>query len=216
MIKKYKDYIILLIVFLIIIFGSNISNIFMLFDTNLKLDNITNTYCKSVEQDYNALLDSNSFQLQSNLNLIISKVMLRDIYEYKDTLKIYKGSSDKITEGMAVIVDNGLVGIIEDTKKNYSTVRLITNKNSNISVRIKDYYGILKMSDNRLVVSDLNNYNDINVGDLIYTSGIGNVTGDLYVGKVKEIRLNNTEIGKNIIVELDYDIDNLNYLFIVS
>lgn len=216
MIKKYKDYIILLIVFLIIIFGSNISSIFMLFDTNLKLDNITNTYCKSVEQDYNALLDSNSFQLQSNLNLIISKVMLRDIYEYKDTLKIYKGSSDKITEGMAVIVDNGLVGIIEDTKKNYSTVRLITNKNSNISVRIKDYYGILKMSDNRLVVSDLNNYNDINVGDLIYTSGIGNVTGDLYVGKVKEIRLNNTEIGKNIIVELDYDIDNLNYLFIVS
>ena len=216
MIKKYKDYIILLIVFLIIIFGSNISNIFMLFDTNLKLDNITNTYCKSVEQDYNALLDSNSFQLQSNLNLIISKVMLRDIYEYKDTLKIYKGSSDKITEGMAVIVDNGLVGIIEDTKKNYSTVRLITNKNSNISVRIKDYYGILKMSNNRLVVSDLNNYNDINVGDLIYTSGIGNVTGDLYVGKVKEIRLNNTEIEKNIIVELDYDIDNLNYLFIVS
>lgn len=216
MIKKYKDYIILLIVFLIIIFGSNISSIFMLFDTNLKLDNITNTYCKSVEQDYNALLDSNSFQLQSNLNLIISKVMLRDIYEYKDTLKIYKGSSDKITEGMAVIVDNGLVGIIEDTKKNYSTVRLITNKNSNISVRIKDYYGILKMSDNRLVVSDLNNYNDINVGDLIYTSGIGNVTGDLYVGKVKEIRLNNTEIEKNIIVELDYDIDNLNYLFIVS
>ena len=216
MIKKYKDYIILLIVFLIIIFGSNISNIFMLFDTNLKLDNITNTYCKSVEQDYNALLDSNSFQLQSNLNLIISKVMFRDIYEYKDTLKIYKGSSDKITEGMAVIVDNGLVGIIEDTKKNYSTVRLITNKNSNISVRIKDYYGILKMSNNRLVVSDLNNYNDINVGDLIYTSGIGNVTGDLYVGKVKEIRLNNTEIEKNIIVELDYDIDNLNYLFIVS
>lgn len=216
MIKKYKDYIILLIVFLIIIFGSNISSIFMLFDTNLKLDNITNTYCKSVEQDYNALLDSNSFQLQSNLNLIISKVMFRDIYEYKDTLKIYKGSSDKITEGMAVIVDNGLVGIIEDTKKNYSTVRLITNKNSNISVRIKDYYGILKMSDNRLVVSDLNNYNDINVGDLIYTSGIGNVTGDLYVGKVKEIRLNNTEIEKNIIVELDYDIDNLNYLFIVS
>lgn len=216
MIKKYKDYIILLIVFLIIIFGSNISNIFMLFDTNLKLDNITNTYCKSVEQDYNALLDSNSFQLQSNLNLIISKVMFRDIYEYKDTLKIYKGSSDKIAEGMAVIVDNGLVGIIEDTKKNYSTVRLITNKNSNISVRIKDYYGILKMSNNRLVVSDLNNYNDINVGDLIYTSGIGNVTGDLYVGKVKEIRLNNTEIEKNIIVELDYDIDNLNYLFIVS
>ena len=216
MIKKYKDYIILLIVFLIIILGSNISNIFMLFDTNLKLDNITNTYCKSVEQDYNALLDSNSFQLQSNLNLIISKVMFRDIYEYKDTLKIYKGSSDKITEGMDVIVDNGLVGIIEDTKKNYSTVRLITNKNSNISVRIKDYYGILKMSDNRLVVSDLNNYNDINVGDLIYTSGIGNVTGDLYVGKVKEIRLNNTEIEKNIIVELDYDIDNLNYLFIVS
>lgn len=216
MIKKYKDYIILLIVFLIIIFGSNISSIFMLFDTNLKFDNITNTYCKSVEQDYNALLDSNSFQLQSNLNLIISKVMFRDIYEYKDTLKIYKGSSDKITEGMAVIVDNGLVGIIEDTKKNYSTVRLITNKNSNISVRIKDYYGILKMIDNRLVVSDLNNYNDINVGDLIYTSGIGNVTGDLYIGKVKEIRLNNTEIEKNIIVELDYDIDNLNYLYVVS
>lgn len=216
MIKKYRDYIILLIIFLLIIFSSNISRIFMSFDSNLQLENITNTYCSSIENDYNNLLKSNNFKLESNLNLIISKVMFRDVYEYKDILKIYKGSNDAIKKGMAVIGEKGLVGIIEKVESEYSDVRLITNKNSNISVKINDCYGILKFRNNLLIVSDLNNYDNIKVGDLIFTSGLGNITGDLYVGKVKEIRLNNTQIEKNIIVELDYNIDNLNYLYIVG
>ncbi len=188
----------------------------MSFDSNLQLENITNTYCSSIENDYNNLLKSNNFKLESNLNLIISKVMFRDVYEYKDILKIYKGSNDAIKKGMAVIGEKGLVGIIEKVESEYSDVRLITNKNSNISVKINDCYGILKFRNNLLIVSDLNNYDNIKVGDLIFTSGLGNITGDLYVGKVKEIRLNNTQIEKNIIVELDYNIDNLNYLYIVG
>lgn len=216
MIKKYRDYIILLLIFLLLIFSSNISSLFMSFDSNLQLENITNTYCSSIENDYNNLLKSNNFKLESNLNLIISKVMFRDIYEYKDMLKIYKGSNDAIKKGMAVIGEKGLVGIIEKAESEYSDVRLITNKNSNISVKINDCYGILKFRNNLLIVSDLNNYDNIKVGDLIFTSGLGNITGDLYVGKVKEIRLNNTQIEKNIIVELDYNIDNLNYLYIVG
>ena len=134
MIRKYKDYIILLASFLLIIFSTNINRFLYALNNDLDIDNITNDYCVSLESDYNALLEINDFKNDSELNLIMSKVYLRDIYSFSDSLTIYKGSNSGIEEGMAVINNLGLVGVIKKTDKEASVVELITSKNSNISV----------------------------------------------------------------------------------
>lgn len=215
MIKKYKDYIILLIVFLLIIFGSNINAFLRSFDNNLNSNNINNNYCTSLENDYNELLKINDFKITSELNLVVSKVMLRDIYEFSDTLTIYKGTNAGIKEGNAVITDKGLIGVVSKVNKESSVVELITNKSSNISVRIGSSYGILNMQDNSLIVSDLSMYDDVFIGEEVYTSGIGNLPGDIYIGNVIDIKANNTEIEKILEVSPVVDLSMVNYVMVV-
>lgn len=215
MIKKYKDYIILLIVFLLIIFGSNINAFLRSFDNNLNSNNINNNYCTSLENDYNELLKINDFKITSELNLVVSKVMLRDIYEFRDTLTIYKGTNSGIKEGNAVITDKGLIGVVSKVNKESSVVELITNKSSNISVRIGSSYGILNMQDNSLIVSDLSMYDDVFIGEEVYTSGIGNLPGDIYIGNVIDIKANNTEIEKILEVSPVVDLSMINYVMVV-
>lgn len=215
MIKKYKDYIILLIVFLLIIFGSNINAFLRSFDNNLNSNNINNNYCTSLENDYNELLKINDFKITSELNLVVSKVMLRDIYEFNDTLTIYKGTNAGIKEGNAVITDKGLIGVVSKVNKESSVVELITNKSSNISVRIGSSYGILNMQDNSLIVSDLSMYDDVFIGEEVYTSGIGNLPGDIYIGNVIDIKANNTEIEKILEVSPVVDLSTINYVMVV-
>ena len=128
MIKKYKDYIILLFVFLLIVFSPYLNKFFYGSVPKLDTSNITNTYCNSLETDYNELLKTNEFSFSSNLNLVTSKVMLRNIYEFKDILTIYKGSDQNITVGSPVINEKGLIGIITKLNSTSSEVRLITNK----------------------------------------------------------------------------------------
>ena len=215
MIKKYKDYIILLIVFLIIIFSSNINSFLMSLDNNLDITSINNNYCESLERDYNDLLSIYEFSLASNLNLVASKVYLRNIYEFTETVSIYKGSNDDLDVGLAVINDAGLVGVIKDVDTSSSRVTLLTSKNSNISVKVNEAYGILKYRDNKLIVSNLSSNTNMAVGDKIYTSGIGNLPGDILVGEVSKIDLNNTEIEKIITVKPAVDFENINYVMVV-
>ena len=183
---------------------------------DIDMDIITENYCNNITTEYNELLNINNINYNSSLNLNISKVMYRDIYDYNNYIAIYKGSNDNLVKNMAVINEFGLVGIIDKVNKNNSIVKLITNIDSNISVKINNNFGILKVSNNKLIVSDISNYNDINIGDKIYTSGLGNVMGDLYVGEVSDISLNSTNIEKIITVKSNVDFNNIKYIAVVK
>lgn len=214
MLRKYSEYIILLSIYLFIIFFSNIS--YFIMPNDIDMDIITENYCNNITTEYNELLNINNINYNSSLNLNISKVMYRDIYDYNNYIAIYKGSNDNLVKNMAVINEFGLVGIIDKVNKNNSIVKLITNIDSNISVKINNNFGILKVSNNKLIVSDISNYNDINIGDKIYTSGLGNVIGDLYVGEVSDISLNSTNIEKIITVKSNVDFNNIKYIAVVK
>ena len=214
MLRKYKDYIILLSIYLFVIFFSNIS--YFIMPNDIDINNLNNNYCNKINEEYNELLNINNIKYNSTFNLNISKVMYRDIYDYNNYITIYKGSNDNIEKNMAVINEYGLVGIIDKVNKNNSIVKLITNIDSNVSVKINDNFGILKVNNGKLIVSDISNYNDININDKIYTSGLGSIPGDLYVGVVSDISLNNTNIEKIITVKSDVDFNNIKYIAVIK
>lgn len=214
MLRKYKDYILLLLLFLSIIFISNIS--YFIMPNDIDINSFVDDYTKHLESEYNELLKINEIDNNTNLNITISRILYRDIYDYHNYITIYKGSNDKINEGMVVVNNFGLVGVISQVDKNNSRVRLITSNESNISVKINESYGILKVSNGSLIVSDLSNYDNISVGDKIYTSGIGNLIGDIYIGEVSNISLNSTNIEKIITVTPAVDFDNLKYIAVIS
>lgn len=216
MMKKNKEYIILLFLFLLGIFIFNI-NTFSLNDYQEKtLNSLSNIYCENIKKDYEELLEANQFLITNNLNAILTKVKFRNIYNYKNSLTIYKGSGDNIVKGMLVLDENGLVGIIDKVYKNNSEVKLITNKDINISVKINNSYGILKLRDGKIIVTDLTLYDEINVDDEVYTSGIGNLLGNIFIGKVKNIDIDKNNIEKTLEISLGSNLNNLNYLYVVG
>ena len=214
MIKKYKDYIILLGVFLLFLFASGVNRFLIAINPNLDTSKIIINYDKHLKEELDNIKKIKDIEFQDNLDIIVSQVKYRDVYEYSNTLTIFKGTKNNVNVGDAVLTNNGLVGIISKTYDYYSVVSLITNKKSNISVKINDAVGVLKMENNKLVVTSINNYKNINIGDEIYTSGLGNLPDNIYVGKVKSVSLNDTEIEKVIEVDIKNRLDTLDYLFI--
>ncbi len=216
MIKKYKDYILLLIIFLLFIFSGNINRFLIAINPNLDTKNIELNYDKYLKDELDNIKKINNIEFNDDLDLQVSRVKYRNVYEYSDTLTIYKGFKNNVFVNDIVLTNDGLIGIVTKTYDYYSIVTLITNKNSNISVKINDAIGILKTINNTLVVTNINNYEKVNVDDEIYTSGLGNLPDNIYIGKVKSINLNNTEIEKVVEVNINDRLEKLDYLFIRS
>ncbi|MEF2663807.1 MAG: rod shape-determining protein MreC [Bacilli bacterium] len=216
MIKKYKDYILLLIVFLLFIFSGSINRFLIAINPNLDTKNIELNYDKYLKDELDNIKKINNIEFNDDLDLQVSRVKYRNVYEYSDTLTIYKGFKNNVFVNDVVLNNDGLIGIVTKTYDYYSIVTLITNKNSNISVKINDAIGILKTINNTLVVTNINNYEKVNIDDEIYTSGLGNLPDNIYIGKVKSINLNNTEIEKVVEVNINNRLEKLDYLFIRS
>ena len=214
MIKKYKDYIILLGVFLLFLFASQVNKFLIAINPNLNTSKIVINYDKYLKEELDNIKKIKDIEFNDNLDIIVSRVKYRDVYEYSNTLTIFKGSKNNVNVGDAVLTNNGLVGVISKTYDYYSVVSLITNKKSNISVKINDAVGVLKLENGKLVVTSINNYKNISIGDEIYTSGLGNLPDNIYVGKVKKVSLNDTEIEKVIEVDIENRLDTLDYLFV--
>lgn len=216
MIKKYKDYFLLLGVFLLFIFSSNINRFLTAINPNLETDKITINYDKHLKEELDNLKNIYNIDYSDNINLTVSRVKYRNVYEYTDTLTIFKGFKNGLQKGDAVLTNDGLVGVISKTYEYYSIVNLITSNKSNISVKIENAVGVLKCEENTLIVSNINNYESVNIGDEIYTSGLGNLPDNIYIGKVKSVNLKTNGIEKVIEVDIDKRLDTLDYLFVWS
>lgn len=171
--------------------------------------------CKFLEQDYNKLLEFNNIEVIYNSNFVNSHIIYKDIYNYMNTITI-RGGLDQKFNSNPVIYDNTLIGIISKVNRNSSIVNLITNKSSKISVKINDFIGVLEYIDGKLVVNNISNYSDISIGDQIFTSGLGNIHENIYIGTVKNIKLNNKNIEKTIEVDYQLNIKDIDYVTVLA
>lgn len=200
---------------MLFLFRNSINEIIVILSKDFNFSNVYEYTCNEALKENESLKEIINFDEAMNYDYIISRVKYRDVLDFTDSLQIFKGTNDGIEVGQAVVNDKGLIGTIKTTDKSISKVELITNKNSNISVRIGDIYGILKYSNGELIVSDITNYNDINEGDFIYTSGIGKLPGEIYVGTVKNVKISDLGIEQIIIVDPAVDFNNITYLMVV-
>lgn len=146
---------------------------------------------------------------ENNGNYVIGQVILRNMHDFYNEVVIDLGSKDGVKVGNAVVNSEGLVGVIYkvDDKKSY--VKLLSS-NYNVAVKINDTYGNLNMG----VVTLLNKYVGISIGDKIYTSNYGGVQADIYVGEVTEIMMDKDGLGQEARIKL-IDNNNLNYVSVM-
>ncbi|MDU6263073.1 MAG: rod shape-determining protein MreC [Anaerocolumna aminovalerica] len=141
---------------------------------------------------------------------------------------INKGSNDGIKEGMNVIAENGLVGIIIETEKNSSKVSSIIDNNSNVSAMNLS----APSKSNNLIVSGnidlmrkqnaisfymLSDNKDIKVGDQIVTSDISSkYLEGLLIGYVSDITLNNNNLTVSGRIIPSVDFEHINEVLVIK
>lgn len=153
-------------------------------------------------------------------------VISRNVGYWYNTITINKGTYNGIEKDMVVINGHGLIGRIIRTTTFTSDVRLITTSETNnkISVVISngDYslYGLINSydySDNFLEVEGISNTRDVNIGDYVYTSGLGGVfPSGILIGKVSEITTDSYDLAKIIMVSPSADFEDINYVSVLK
>lgn len=202
--KREEVFLKVLIIFLLVVILYLISY----FTSYVKYDN------REIMEYESVLLDNRILKNElSSLSGItyqdskVAKVVVRDLYGFYDEVIINRGK-DEIEKYDALVNEDGIVGVVYKVNKNTSYAKLLSS-NYNLSVRINGVYG----NYNNGVVSMIDKYSDIKVGDLIYTSGLDGVASDLYVGKVLRVYEDEDELGLKVDVKIVNN-GNLNYVVI--
>ena len=209
----WKNSLIFIIFISFFIFKDSIYNLFDNKELNFNYlkENELNYY----KEEYENLLKIHNMNLENN-NYILSKIIYRDIYDFYNQMLINKGSNDNIKKGDVVVSENSLVGVISKVNKNSSYVNLLYNKDLKVSVKINDTYGILESINNKLYVTNVVSESNINIGDVIYTSGLTSITGSIPVGIVNNISTTKDKLSMIIEVDEISNLKDINYVVVIS
>ena len=147
-----------------------------------------------------------------------ARVISNNLSSLKNQLVLDIGTSNGIDKEMGVISQNGIVGIINNSSLNYSSVMSVLNVNTKINAKIKrsSHFGTLEwngVSTRHLILNDIAETADIKVGDSIITGGMSLIFPEgIDVGVVSKIinqnkfrdTLNKLNIEKNKIKYSDF------------
>ena len=150
-----------------------------------------------------------------------AKVIKNSFSSPRNYLTINKGSNAGVEQDMGVITTEGILGIVENTSSNFSTVQSVLNTKSNINAKIKntDYFGSLVWDarDYRVVqLVDIPRLVPLVVGDTIVTGAMSSIFPEnIPVGIIKKYDLNASKSFYNIDVELFNDMANVKNIYLI-
>ena len=193
------------------------------------LDRITSIETENIElrRQLEALKDELDIDYSlTDYEYLNASVISRNVGYWYNTITINKGSYNGVDKDMVVINSKGLVGRVIRTTTFTSDVRLITTSDTNnkISVKISngDYnlYGLINSydyKDNYLEVEGISNTRDVNIGDFVYTSGLGGIfPSGILIGQVSEITTDSYDLAKIIRVTPSINFTDINYVSILK
>ena len=141
----------------------------------------------------------NSTSVTSNepvYEVIHARVVKNMFSSPRNYITINKGLRDSVRQDMGVITPLGILGIVENTSKNYATVQSILNTKSNINAKSKNtsYFGSLKWDarDYDVVqLVDIPRSATVTVGDTITTGAMSSIFPEnIPIGVIQKYDLN--------------------------
>lgn len=136
-------------------------------------------------------------------------------------ITINRGSNHGIRQDMGVITSNGILGILEQTSPEFSSVQSILNTKSNINAKIAhtDYFGSLTWNrkDYRLVqLEDIPRLVPLKIGDTIVTGAMSSIfPQNIPIGTIESFDLNPSQSFYHIDVRLFNDMTNLKQVYVI-
>lgn len=160
-----------------------------------------------------ALKDSTEFPL------ITATIISKSLSKSQGTITLSIGRSDSVKQGMPVITDKGIAGIIYSVSNNYSIARTLNNVDLNLTVKCERTResAVMKWNGDRLVMVNVPKTFGLKKGDRIITSEISSVVPvPLPVGVVAEISNVETGIFNEVKVQPFVDFQKVENVFVLG
>ncbi len=164
-------------------------------------------------------------QTYSDYEKLAATIIAKDSGNWFSIFTIDKGSNDGVEEGMNIIADGGLVGVVTEVGPTYATVRSIIDDTSNVSCKdlstgdLMIVSGSLQtMNESSLITfSDLKDSGEgASVGDQIVTSTISDVyLPGIPVGYITEMTLDSNKLTKSGTIATIVDFAHLEKVFVI-
>ena len=162
----------------------------------------------------------------SDYEKLNATVLSRNIGYWYNMITIDKGTYNGVDEDVVVVNSTGLIGKVVRSTTFTSDVRLITTSDTNnkISVSITNgdnrLNGLIKgynYKENKLEVEGISNTEKVNIGDKVYTSGLGGVfPSGILIGSVESITTDEYDLAKIIKVVPSANFDDINYVTVLK
>ena len=158
----------------------------------------------------------------NNYDLILAKVIKNSTKLSRNNLIINRGKKNGIKRDMGVISKDGIIGIINETSKNYSSVISILNKDLKINAKHNksNAYGSLEWNQKDPTVVELNDIsidNEIFIGDTISTGGMSfYFPNNIPIGEINSIKISENNGFYNLKVKLFQKMNNINYVYVIE
>ena len=186
----------------------------------------TNDYLIAENAKLHTLLKNNeqfsdsSLLRNKNFNYIAAKVINNSVKKRNNFITINKGEKNGIQNGMGIITNEGVVGIIHSVTKNYALAISLLHSKSSTGIFLKKnmHTGILKWEgfDYRTAtITDLPIHIPLNIGDTIITNSYSNIYPEgINIGTISNFKKNNDGF-YTINVDLFEDFNNLKYVYVI-
>lgn len=198
------------------ILKSNIEKMESLEAENIELKQEINKLKEELNVDY----------VLSEYDYLNATVISRNSMYWYNNLTIDKGKNNGIEEGMVVINSTGLIGKIVNVSTFSSDVKLITTNDTNNKISVTVASGNKKLTglintynyeEGFLKVEGISNTETVNIGDFVYTSGLGGVfPSGILIGRVENIVTDVYDLAKIINVKPSANFDDINYVTILK
>ena len=165
------------------------------------------------------LKDLLAFKDTTGFPLIPASIVSRSLSMTQNTITLNAGKKDSVLPGMPVINDKGFIGIVNSVAEDFSIAR--TLKNVDLRLTVMDersrINGILKGKGEELIIINIPNTFDVEVGDRIITSDISSIVPiPIPIGIVEEFRRGETGVFSYIRVKQFADLTPVENIFILA
>lgn len=155
-------------------------------------------------------------------DIIVSKVIHNSYNTHENYITLNSGSNEGVKQDMGVINSLGIVGVVDNTSPNYSTVVSILNMKSHINAKIKksNHFGSLTWngkSTGYVQLEDVPRLASIRKGDTIVTGGQSVIFPEgINIGTVDIVYKKEGTSFYVIKVKLFNDMTNLGHVYIIK
>ncbi|MDQ2179865.1 rod shape-determining protein MreC [Marinifilum sp. D714] len=151
-----------------------------------------------------------------------AKIINNSVNKQLNYITLNKGRIHGIEREMAVVTDNGVVGVVKSVSDNFASVISVLNDRLRISAKLKgnNYHGSLiwdGVDYRKAMLKDIPFHVKIAKGDTIVTSGYSAIFPEgLQLGVVDEVMTSSGGNFQNIKVLLSNDFKSLSYVKVVG